>query len=69
MQKLAKSLTGTLSCEQAKADLERGGQGTGSYVDAALPIRLWSVGHSISHRLTTLSDNAKCADHEAPPPG
>jgi len=34
MQKLAKSLTGTLSCEQAKADLKRGGQGTGSYVDS-----------------------------------
>ena len=32
--KLAKSLTGTLSCEQAKADLKRGGQVTGSYVDS-----------------------------------
>jgi len=40
--------TGTLSCEQAKADLKRDGQGTGSYVDAALPIRFGrTVGHSI----------------------
>jgi len=52
-----------LSCEQAKADLKRGGQGTGSYVDAALPVRLWSNRWPFNKsRLTTLGDNAKGAD-------
>ena len=40
--KTGEVLDRTLSCQQAKADLKRGGQGTGSYVDAALHIRLWS---------------------------
>ena len=35
---------------------------------ASTALRL-TMGHPIRHRLTTLSDNAKCADHEAPPPG
>ena len=38
--KTGEVLTGTLSCEQAKADLKRGGQGTGSYVDTALACSL-----------------------------
>ena len=32
--KTGEVLNRTLSCEQAKADLKRGGQGTGSYVDS-----------------------------------